>query len=547
MSLYKKKTKTSASEAFLAGLNADYAKETNPFLTENEGGAGSGQYVAGQGINITDNVISFESENISQFNNDSDFSKSKIFFQGRPYFAGDSITFGNNATNAPGSISYVNRVGAHVGDFTGYPLSVTNLGVGGFGVVKCVSSMFANVKINNSSTGLFMAGLNDIRRSGDNPKTFLKIAGCYRSAIANHFLQNALPASLITNNGTWSNIAPFVGNAIKLGGVMRQSSTINDTLTWINPYYGNSLVIGTVNTDGVTYDYGRFEVIADGVSLGIFDPNNRTDNIFDGYTDNGRTPEVIIYNNLQFTNLTIKVLDNKPTVIDYVGVLKSTQNSAGFMALSAPRLNAIGYAEAPAGANDALIEQVGQTIEDVVTQFIETNYPVVFIEVNDYYDVSTGISSDNIHPNGPIGHRQIAEAIIAKIGVSNRVGGPDYFLTGEQPRIIIADLAQALGSQNYMIQSYNGSLWFSRTNDTVTGGRLTKISLNTDGTVSIGKESSNGAQLNLPAGTANFAQLDLPVSVAPSTPVDGNIWREDNTNTGLKIRVNGITKTITLS
>jgi hypothetical protein len=41
--------------------------------------------------------------------------------------------------------------------------------------------------------------------------------------------------------------------------------------------------------------------------------------------------------------------------------------------------------------------------------------------------------------------------------------------------------------------------------------------------------------------------LNFPVIVAPATPVDGDMWRQDNTNTGLKIRINGVTKTITVS
>lgn len=40
--------------------------------------------------------------------------------------------------------------------------------------------------------------------------------------------------------------------------------------------------------------------------------------------------------------------------------------------------------------------------------------------------------------------------------------------------------------------------------------------------------------------------INLPVSAAPSSPADGDVWREDNTNTGLKIRVNGLTKTFSL-
>lgn len=47
--------------------------------------------------------------------------------------------------------------------------------------------------------------------------------------------------------------------------------------------------------------------------------------------------------------------------------------------------------------------------------------------------------------------------------------------------------------------------------------------------------------------TTAISSFNLPTGSAPSAPVDGDVWREDNTNTGLKIRINGVTKTITVS
>lgn len=48
-------------------------------------------------------------------------------------------------------------------------------------------------------------------------------------------------------------------------------------------------------------------------------------------------------------------------------------------------------------------------------------------------------------------------------------------------------------------------------------------------------------------GAAFYQGLNLPVSAAPASPADGDIWRQDNTNTGLRVRINGVTKTITVS
>ena len=67
------------------------------------------------------------------------------------------------------------------------------------------------------------------------------------------------------------------------------------------------------------------------------------------------------------------------------------------------------------------------------------------------------------------------------------------------------------------------------------------------GTQGIQTTASSTTFLVLAAGVAGASQMRLVQGVAPSAPVDGDIWREDNTNTGLKIRVNGVTKTITLS
>jgi hypothetical protein len=64
-----------------------------------------------------------------------------------------------------------------------------------------------------------------------------------------------------------------------------------------------------------------------------------------------------------------------------------------------------------------------------------------------------------------------------------------------------------------------------------------------------GTSQAPTARVHIAAGTTSAAQMKLEVSAAPTGAAltDGCIWREDNTNTGLKIRINGVTKTITVS
>lgn len=53
--------------------------------------------------------------------------------------------------------------------------------------------------------------------------------------------------------------------------------------------------------------------------------------------------------------------------------------------------------------------------------------------------------------------------------------------------------------------------------------------------------------LLLAAGTTGRASANIPLGAAPSSPVDGDIWLEANTTTGLKIRLGGVTRTFTLT
>lgn len=66
------------------------------------------------------------------------------------------------------------------------------------------------------------------------------------------------------------------------------------------------------------------------------------------------------------------------------------------------------------------------------------------------------------------------------------------------------------------------------------------------GNLGLGVTIPVASRLHIGGSTTSLSQMNLVTGTAPTSPNDGDIWREDNTNTGLKIRVNGVTKTITL-
>lgn len=67
------------------------------------------------------------------------------------------------------------------------------------------------------------------------------------------------------------------------------------------------------------------------------------------------------------------------------------------------------------------------------------------------------------------------------------------------------------------------------------------------GPLGLGVTAPVATFLSIAAGTTAKSQIFLTVSAAPpSAPNDGDIWLESNTNTGLKMRINGVTKTVSL-
>ncbi len=106
---------------------------------------------------------------------------------------------------------------------------------------------------------------------------------------------------------------------------------------------------------------------------------------------------------------------------------------------------------------------------------------------------------------------------------------------------------------DYFIVGANGSAHLALASNTGTVALTIDASQNMTASTSfvsplIGTGAiSSSTFLNLAAGTTAKSALRFIQGAAPTSPVDGDVWREDNTNSGLKIRVNGVTKTITLS
>lgn len=312
---------------------------------------------------------------------------------GVPFLFGDSFFLGTGTT---GGYSIVNQLTAKF-----KPITFNNLAVSGKGANVNAISAYANMPTyGNTNSVVAMFGFNDIGFGGGGPATLNKVANAYRAIAVNAWLKFATPASAITNTGTWSNFTSLTLKANNLSGNARQSSTSGNTLSYTTTETTDNVVIGVIGTDGSTYDYGRIGVTIDGVLMQTYNPNGQADGVSDGTSDNGRTPNVLVFTNLQNTTHTIslEVLDSKTTVVDYVGYLQRPNEAAPVFAVGVPRRDATGYAAG--SATDQITTDLIAKIESVTIETWALGYPFPFINTDRTYDITTGLNtSDHIHAN----------------------------------------------------------------------------------------------------------------------------------------------------
>ncbi len=258
---------------------------------------------------------------------------------------------------------------------------------------------------------------NDVWRGANTANTLLKIQGNLRAFLANAFLKTALPLSdsSFTKTGTWGAMnGSLFEKAPTLSGTGMYSASAGDTIT--GTFSGDNLVIGTFNCTGApTARLGSFNVTIAGIVYGPYDFKGYTDGLGDlAPWDDTITYQAVILrglgNNASQT-FTITLLENLTTFLDYIGTLDYPSVSSPVGVSGCPMNPPAGWlvspTTGPAVWSQYSMEAANTAIKDVVSEFFD--YPVRYIEVNDWYDPLTGCSTDNRHPND-IGHASLASA-----------------------------------------------------------------------------------------------------------------------------------------
>lgn len=142
-------------------------------------------------------------------------------------------------------------------------------------------------------------------------------------------------------------------------------------------------------------------------------------------------------------------------------------------------------------------------------------------EATETYAADTDTGSDMVFYTGTDDGTSPVERMRLKSGAL--VPGSNDLIALGNTSLMFSDLFLASGG---VVNFNNGDVTITHSTDALTIG---------------------GGKQIFAATTTSYASFNIPTGTAPTSPVDGDVWREDNTNTGLKIRINGVTKTITVS
>lgn len=341
-------------------------------------------------------------------------SETPSYWIGSPIAEGNSITAGAAASDA--GHQYVNLIAAAVG------VDITNYAQSGSSIRNVIYRNFSNLPTSNvKNPETIMIGINDLCH-GPTTQKYNKLAEGLNVVFANNFLNTftAITDGSVTQSGSWIDLSPYVGSLssksyIKGLGHPIASTTAGSTLSFTT--IGDNIIIGTYGLES-HYDYGRWTVSVDGTVKGTYNPNGKADDWY--YPPLGTfaplMPNSFVLTGLGYGvhNIVITTLDDKEADFDYFGTLSTPANCPPIVVGHVCKANDAGYALDGGYATDNTIDSANNRIDSIVNIWKGRGYNIGIAHTETYFDKSTDLSSDGLHPNDN-GHYHIARAFLSVI------------------------------------------------------------------------------------------------------------------------------------
>jgi hypothetical protein len=296
---------------------------------------------------------------------------------------GDSFT--NPGLNASTDSSYISRLAYFLG------LTLNNYGVSGRGVAIAVANHNIYINPGHSIFASIMSGFNDLRRTNAaDPityrKTLNKIINAYKAMFVNQYLKVFYEAGSgnVTRYGAgWSTgYNPQLVNGKSGTGAI--TTALNDSVNYI--FTGETNVVAATHRMRLSksgwctrrsHPLRAFNWYSDKDTT--FTLNNQWDGISDGTNNNQRGPYALVFHDLSKTKtyklkLICKQAGNQ-FAVDYVGHLVDPAAGMQMIVFDPAYMDATGYAIAPAGASNAVMDE-GKRVIDSTINYNKRTFPV---------------------------------------------------------------------------------------------------------------------------------------------------------------------------
>jgi hypothetical protein len=309
------------------------------------------------------------------------------------YFqAGNSIAFGTASTVFDSSFVACNgRL---------FQLAVIDSGVSGTRTPEIASMLLRNVNYPNTYVTSIEGGYNNGRNTNviNNRNTLNNIVYSFKAAWWNQFagpVQNATSGTGVTRTGTWTT---GYGGILNAGGKTNGVAYTSSAGAYIEYAFTDSTVgalceIPTSTASSIT-------VSIDGSVVQTLNPTGK----FDGLgaylsVSYGMFPIIVTGLSNAAHTLRITNVSGGLFLVDCFTnfVPANSANSMALIFYHVPHQNTAGYALNPT-YSQAAADTINSKI-DSLAAFLPSAWPLYVAKTNTRYDVTTGLSADNIHPN----------------------------------------------------------------------------------------------------------------------------------------------------
>ena len=329
--------------------------------------------------------------------------------------AGDSVTFGYNATNP--SLRWPNKLAEYLG------LPLWNLALPSSQIVDQTTTdrasdrneIYLGDTVRTDDVWAWLTGYNDMRYFGTDANGLETYQRTLRAGVA--WISRAYADCFQANHGGWAYTGTWTSASV-CGLVTKYSNTSGD-IAQIS-VTGTAVTVAWISRFGLD-DGSTFTIKIDGATVATVDSNFGSDSGYQaGASLRSRyAPMALRFDGLAAGAHTVTLTLTSAGYTQVAFVTGNGEATQPKVMLGGPlKMTAGGYASSsPYNAgSDTAVANYAAAIQDVVADAVADGRDVTYIDVNLFYTPAADVDTDLIHPTNQ-GHAHIFDAFVSGLYV----------------------------------------------------------------------------------------------------------------------------------